>query len=484
MHMRIRRNEAVLFSKKKNQKNFFFLVCALVLTGCDLAPRYHVPVVSTPVSYSEATRWQEAKPADTVPRGAWWRVFHDPTLNALEPRVDNANPDLQAQTAIYDQARALLAEAQSGIFPQLQLGGHISANRQSNNRPLRGNDEPNQYLDNAVDTQATYELDLWDRVANSVKAGKAAAAASAADLASLRLSLHAELATDYFTLRGLDAEAQLYANTVTAYSQALTLTQNRFAGKIASGMDVSRAASQLHGAQAQATDIAARRALAAHAIAILIGVPPGALPIPPEIASVRVPSTAAGVPATLLQRRPDIASAERAVAAANAEIGVVRAAFYPNISLNLEFGIQDTGFNLASLGNSFWSVGPGATLPIFEGGLRTAEEKAAFAVYRRTVADYRATVLGAFRDVEDELALLHWLGDELTQEQRAVAAAQQTVTMSMALYRDGAANFLEVVTAQTAELQAERAALDIRTRRLQASVSLIRALGGGWQDNG
>jgi NodT family efflux transporter outer membrane factor (OMF) lipoprotein len=476
--------EAVLFLKKKNQKNFCSLVVAMLLGGCDLAPRYRAPVVATPVSYAEAAPWQIAMPADTVPRGAWWQVFNDPTLNALEPRVDSANPDLQAAASIYDQARALLAEAQAGVFPQLQLAGHITTNRQSDHRPLRGGNEPNRYLDNAVDTQATYEIDIWDRVANSIKAGRAAAAASAADLESARLSLHAELATDYFTLRGLDAETQLYANTVQAYSQALTLTQNRFAGKIASGMDVSRAAAQLHDAQAQATDIAARRALVAHAIAILVGVPPAELPIPPVLIDVHVPPTGAGLPASLLQRRPDIASAERAVAAANAEIGVVRAAFYPDISINLALGTQDTGFNLYSLGNSFWSVGPGATLPLFEGGLRTAEVKAAFAVYRRTVADYRATVLDAFRDVEDELALLHWLGDELTQEEQAVAAARQTVTMSMALYKNGATNFLDVVTAQTAELQAERSALDIRTRRLEASVSLIRALGGGWVKQG
>jgi NodT family efflux transporter outer membrane factor (OMF) lipoprotein len=466
----------VLFFKK--ERLLILFLCALA--GCDLAPRYHTPVIAMPVTYAQAAPWQIATPADNIPRGAWWRVYGDAVLDALEPRVDSANPDLQASAAIYDQARDLLAEAQAGIFPQLQLGGHISADRQSNRRPLRGAHEPNQYLDNAVDTQATYEFDIWDRVANAIKAGKQAAAASAADMETLRLSLHAELATDYFTLRGLDAEAQLYANTVSAYRQALALTQNRFAGKIASGMDVARAAAQLDDAQAQATDIAGRRALVAHAIAILVGVPPEELPIPPAIIDPRVPVTDAGLPATLLQRRPDIASAERSVAAANAEIGVVRAAFYPNISLNLVFGFQDTGFNLFSLGNSFWSVGPGVTLPLFEGGLRTAEEQAAFAIYRRTVANYRSTVLDAFREVEDELALLYWLGDELGQEQHAVADAQHTLTMSLALYKDGATNFLDVVIAQTAELQAERAALDIRTRRLEASVSLIRALGGGW----
>jgi NodT family efflux transporter outer membrane factor (OMF) lipoprotein len=468
----------VLFFKKELLP-FFVCLCA---AGCDLAPKYHSPMVAAPVSYVEAEQWQKATPMDTAPRGDWWRVYKDEVLNNLEARVDVANPDIASATAIYDQARAMVAEAQAGIYPELSLGGHVLANRQSARRPLRSPNQPNQYMDNAVDTQAAYEFDIWDRVANAVKAGKAAAAASEADLATLKLSLHAELASDYFTLRGFDAEAALYANTVQAYRQALTLTQNRFAGKIASGMDVSRAAAQLADAEAQATDITARRALAAHAIAILVGVPPAELPIPPETLNTKVPVMNAGVPATLLQRRPDIAAAERSVAAANAEIGVVRAAFYPNISLNLIFGFQDTGFNMFSLPDSFWSVGPGVTLPLFEGGLRTAEEHAAAAVYRRTVAAYRGTVLNAFRDVEDQLALLHWLANERAQEDEAVRQARKTLTISMALYKDGATNFLDVVTAQTAELQAERAALDIRTRQIQASVGLIRALGGGWHE--
>jgi NodT family efflux transporter outer membrane factor (OMF) lipoprotein len=467
----------VLFFKKELLPS---LCLCLLATGCDLAPKYHSPVIASPVSYTETAHWQRATPLDTAPRGEWWRVYNDVVLNNLESRVDSANPDIASATAIYDQARAMVAEAQAGLYPEISLGGHVTTNRQSARRPLRSLNQPNQYMDNAVDTQASYEFDIWHRVANAVKAGKAAAAASAADLATLQLSLHAELASDYFTLRGFDAEAALYVNTVHAYRQALTLTQNRFAGKIASGMDVSRAATQLADAEAQATDITARRALAAHAIAVLVGVPPSELPIPPELVATKVPPTSAGIPSTLLQRRPDIAAAERSVAAANAEIGVVRAAFYPNISLNLILGFQDTGFDMFSMRDSFWSVGPGVTLPLFEGGLRTAEDNAAAAVYRRTVADYRATVLDAFRDVEDQLALLHWLGNERAQEEEAVRQAQKTLTIAMALYKDGATNFLDVVTAQTAELQAERAALEIRTRQIEASVGLIRALGGGW----
>ena len=460
---------------------FLAASAALLLTGCDLAPHYHVPVVQVPVTYQEAAIWQQAVPADAMPRGAWWQAYHDDTLNRLETRVDTANPDLLAAQAVYDQARALVAEAQAGLYPQLGIGGQITTNRQSNRRPLRGFHEPNQFMNNEIDAQATYEIDIWDRLANAVKAGKAEAAATGADLETLRLSLHAELANDYFSLRGFDSLANLFARTVAAYQSAVTLTQNRFAGKIASAMDVSRAEAQLDAARADALDINARRALVAHAIAVLVGVPPSELPLPAAITAATVPPIGAGLPATLLQRRPDIAAAERRVAAANAEIGVVRAAFYPNISLNAILGLQDSGFNLFNAPDSFWTVGPGLALPLFEGGLRTAEEKAALAIYHHAVYEYRGTVLNAFRDVEDQLALLHWLGDELAQEQQAVAAARQTLRIAMNLYKDGATNFLDVVTAQTAELNAERTTLDIATRRQQASVALIRALGGGWR---
>jgi NodT family efflux transporter outer membrane factor (OMF) lipoprotein len=407
-------------------------------------------------------------------------MFRDPELDTLEQRIDGSNPDLQAAAANYDQSRALVAEAQAGLMPQLGIGGHVSENRQSAHRPLRSAHQPNEYLDNAIDTQATYEIDIWRKVANEVKSGRAAAAASQADMEALQLSLHAELANDYVTLRGLDAQLGLLSQTVATYRQALTLTQNRFAGHIASGIDVARAATQLDDAQAQQSDLAASRALAEHAIATLIGVPPALLSIPPSTAQITLPAVDAGLPSQLLQRRPDVASAERLMQAANAQIGVARAAFYPNISLNLIFGFQDTGFNMFNLPDSFWSVGPGITLPLFEGGLRTAEETAAVAVYRRTVASYKSTVLDAFGEVEDQLALLHWLGEEQTLETAAVRDAGQTLAMSMALYRDGATSFLDVVTAQTAELQAERSALGIHTRRANASVDLIRALGGGW----
>ncbi len=452
----------------------------MALAGCDLAPRYHVPVVQVPVTYSEAAAWHPAQPQDSLPRGAWWIAFGDATLDQLEGRVESGNPALAGAAAVFDRARAISQEAEAGLYPQIAVGGQITTNRQSARRPLRSPHQPNQYLNNLIDATATYEIDFWDRLANSIRAGRAAAQASAADLATLQLSLHAELASDYFELRGFDARIAFLQRTVGTYRQAAQLTQNRFAGKIASGIDVAQAETQLNDAEAQLSDAIARRALVAHAIAVLIGVPPSDLALPASPALPVPPPVSAGIPATLLQRRPDIASAERQVMAANAEIGVTRAAFYPNISLNAILGLQDTGFNLVTLPDSFWTLGPGLALPLFEGGLRHAELAAATAVWHITAAQYRETVLDAFADVEDELSNLHWLSQEEAQQAAAAAAADQTLRMSMALYDNGAVSYLDVVTAQTAFLQAEIAAIDLRARRLDATIGLIRALGGGW----
>ncbi len=453
---------------------------AAALGGCDLAPHYHVPTVTVPVSYQEAAAWTRAEPADTAPRGDWWTVFGDPTLDRLENSLEGANPQIAGAIAVFDRARAVAEEAEAGLFPQLSVGGQITTNRQSARRPRRRPGQPNQYMDNVLDTAATYEFDVWDRIANSVRAGRAAAQATAADLATLQLSLHAELASDYFALRGLDATIDYLRRTVATFQQAADITQNRYAGKIASGIDVSRATNQLEAAKAELSDAQDRRALEMHAIAILEGVPPSELNLAPVTQLPEPPAMSAGLPATLLERRPDIASAERQMFAANAEIGVTRAAFYPNISLNAILGLQDTGFNLFTARDSFWTVGPGVALPLFEGGLRTAELQAAYAAWHYTVANYRGTVLDALGEVEDDLADLRWLGQEEQEQAKAAQAADQAMQMSMSLYQNGAVSYLEVVTAQTAALQAETAALDLRARRLEATVALIRALGGGW----
>jgi NodT family efflux transporter outer membrane factor (OMF) lipoprotein len=452
----------------------------LCISGCDLAPKYTVPLTKVPVSYKEASAVEPAHPLDAVPRGQWWRVFGDPTLNALESQVDAANPRLAAALAELQRARAFAAEARAGLFPSLSVGGYINTDRQSARRPLRSPSQPGQYLDNAIDAQAHYEIDFWDRVANSIKAGRFAAQASAADLETVRLSLHAELASDYIELRGLDAQARVLENADAAYAQAVRITQNRFAGKIASIIDVSRAQSQLGSAEAQLTDIQSRRALAEHAIAVVIGRQPAELSLPPEPWTLALPDISPGLPSELLERRPDVASAERQMAAANATIGVARAAFYPTLSLDMLYGLQDTGFNLFSLPDQFWALGPGLAMPLFEGGLRHAEQAAAVAAYRLALANYRATVLSAFQDVEDALSQQRLLATESQQEGRALAAARQTLSADTTLYQDGATNFLDVAIAQTEELHSEQADVDLRTRRAQADLALVRALGGGW----
>ncbi len=453
---------------------------AVALAGCDLAPPYQAPVIAIPASYKEYGPWRQAHPDDEQPRGAWWEGYHDQTLDQLEAQVDPANPDLAAALAVYDQARAFAREAEAGLFPQVGVGGDFSANKQSSHRPLRSPNQPNYFGANTIGGEAGYEVDLWGRIRNSAAAGKALAQASAADLETLRLSLHAELANDYLGLRGLDAELKLLTDTVAAYQIALTLVKNRFQGDIASGIDVAQAETQLSSAMAEKSDVASRRALLEHAIASLVGQPASAFSIAEAVVPLPQPGVPENVPSTLLERRPDIASAERHVAAANRLIGVAEAAFYPSLSLGVLGGTQDTKLNLFSLPNSFWSVGPAISLPLFEGGLRHAELAGTKAAFDQASAQYKSTVLAAFQEVEDELALLHWLQLATHDQDAAAAAAERTVNLSLTLYRDGAENYLQVVIAQTEALVAERAALSLRTRRLQASVSLIRALGGGW----
>jgi NodT family efflux transporter outer membrane factor (OMF) lipoprotein len=450
-----------------------------------LAPDYKPPAVAIPAAYKENTDmgpWRPATPSDAAPRLDWWRAYRDPTLDALETRIDTSNPSLAASVARYDQARAYAAATSASFLPFVGLDASADRDRQSADRPLRSRDQPNQYGANTIDLDVNYDLDFWGRIRNTVAAGEAAAEASAADTEVVRLGLHAELANDYLSLRGLDAELSLLTDTVDAYSRAATLTENRFLGKIASGIDVSRAQSQLDSARALMSDVKAARALREHAIASLVGAPASSFSLPSAVVDIPVPEIPLSMPSMLLQRRPDIAGAERQVAAANAGIGIARAAFYPDISLSLMGGFQDTASvaGLIKAPYSFWSVGPQLAMPLFEGGLLEARERQAYATFDQMSSQYRATVLAAFQEVEDNLALLNHLGQESRDESAAVKAAERTADLSLNLYKNGAVSYLDVVIAQTDALQAERALLDLNMRRLQASVRLIRALGGGW----
>jgi NodT family efflux transporter outer membrane factor (OMF) lipoprotein len=451
------------------------------LSACNLAPAYHTPPVAVPLAYKEVAPWQPAQPADDLSRGVWWARFGDDTLNGLEPLIDTANPDLAATVARYDEARAYAVEAAASLYPQINGEADMTANRQSANRPLRiSTKQPSYYGANDLAASLAYEVDLWGKLRNEAAAGRATAQASAADLASMRLSLQAELASDYLALRGADAENQLLVDTVAAYQKAFDLTEHRFEGKIVSSLDVSRAQTQLRAAQADLANATAARALYEHAIATLVGKPASDFSIPAKVIAFTLPDIPTGVPSALLQRRPDIASAERLANAANSGVGIARAAFYPSLSLNLLGGFQSTRLSLLNLPDSFWTVGPSLSIPLFEGGRLKAGESAAYAKLRETGANYRSVVLSAFQQVEDQAALLRLLADASADEEASVTSAQHSLDVSLNLYRLGATSYLEVVVAQTALLQSQQTALDFRTRRQLASVGLIRALGGGW----
>ncbi len=454
----------------------------LALAGCSLAPAYAPPSLTLPMTYKEVGPWTPASPADTAPRGDWWTVYGDATLDELEKRIEDHNPDLALALARYDEAQAFAAQARASLFPEVDLGGSATANRQSANRPLRIGG-PNYYGDNVVNGTASYEIDLWGRVRNLVAAGKAQAQASAADAASVRLSLEAQLADAYLGLRGLDAEAKLLADTTKAYAIALKLTQTLHDGGAVPGLDVGRAQTQLQIARAQQVDVIAQRALFEHEIAALVGEPASIFSIPPLAQLPPPPEIPVAAPSLILQRRPDIAAAERRAAAANAMIGVARAALYPSISLDAIGGFENSGgLSLLNAADSWWTLGPTAAMTLFDGGRLRAQVRASRDQFDEASASYRSTVLAAFQQVEDNLALCNKLADEAREQLAGVAAAQHTEALAMVQYRMGAVTYLDVVTAQTTDLQAQITELAIETRRLQASVDLVRSLGGGWSE--
>ena len=454
------------------------LPALLALGACSLAPAYDPPRVAAPAAYKEAPQgWAQAAPGDTADRGHWWAVFNDPVLDDLEARMEKASPTLAAAVARRDAATAAARVAGADLFPTLSVSGDIERQRLSATRPLGTGVA--RYTDKTIGGSLDYEVDLWGRVRNAVKASKAQAQASESDLASARLSLQASLATAYFHLRGLDAQAALLDQTVEAYGRALDLTTTRHDGGIASGVDVSRAQTVLSDAKAQISDIAQQRAATEHAIAALIGEVASTFAIAPIDGLAQAPQVPLQSPAILLQRRPDVAAAERRVFAANAQIGVARAAFFPDIALGLSGGWQAVAGPLISTPSSFWSLGPlSAALDIFDGGRRAAKVKISRAQYDEAAADYRSAVLGAFRDAEDAIGDARHLAAQSQDNDDAAIAAQKTLDLALTRYHDGASDYLEVVTAQTAALSAQSEAIAVHAARLQAAVAMVRAFGG------
>jgi len=457
----------------------------LLLGGCSLAPPLKVPEVPTGAAYKELGPWTQAQPADRLPRDSWWALYDAPEIDDLARRLIAGNPTLAAALADYAQARALSDQARAGLFPTLGLNASVSRARESVHAPLISSTTPRYYDDNIVGGSVGYELDLWGQIRNQVAAGEANARASAADLENARLSLLAQLVDDYVQLRSLDRESAILGDTVNAYDRALSLTEQRHGAGIAAGLDVAQAQTQLEAARSQAAQILAQRALMEHAIAALLGVSASTFSIQSAIVDIKLPQIPAGVPTTLLERRPDIAGAQRRMIAANANIGVARAAYFPSLTLGGQGGFQSTGFsNWLTAPSSYWAIGPNAVLSLLDGGLRRAQVAQARAEFDASAANYRGVVVAAFQQVEDSLASLNHYYDADREEKAAVAAAHRTLDLSMALYKQGAADYLTVVTSQTALLQAQLQALNLDTLQLRASVDLVRALGGGWEEDG
>jgi NodT family efflux transporter outer membrane factor (OMF) lipoprotein len=467
------------------------LALTLLLAACATGPAYVRPTVDVPGAFKErpadataaapAPGWKPASPQDAQNRGAWWEVFNDASLNQLEARVTVSNQTIVMAVASLQQAHAVVGEARAAYFPTVQAGIEPDRLRTSHTVVGRVGLAGKTVWDNTAGVSASWEPDLFDKIGHTVDAAKARAQASAADLESVELMIHAELAVDYFDLRGLDSQTALLQQTVVAFQSALDIATQRFTAGAASDSDVALAQTQLQTARAQLIDIGVMRAQLEHAIATLIGEAASTFVLSPNATQLAPPDVPAGVPSQLLERRPDVAAAERLVAASNADVGSATAAFFPDLMLSITGGYESGGFaQWASAPSRFWAVGLPLVGTIFDGGLRKQKLNAAKASYQSSVASYRQVVLTSFQEVEDNLSALRILADESGAQQLAVSAAQHELELALQLYKGGAVGYLEVVTAQTVALTNERTAIDIARRRLDASVLLVKALGGRW----
>ncbi|KVR68823.1 efflux transporter outer membrane subunit [Burkholderia ubonensis] len=462
---------------------------AVLLAGCAVGPDYHRPDTPMPAAFKEAPAgWKVAQPADGADRGAWWRVYGDPQLDALIDKLNASNQTIAQSAAAYRQARALVAEARAAYFPTVGLTASGSRSRTPRASLSSGSSSSfgggssgsigNSY---SVGLDASWEPDLWGKVSRTVGAQRAGEAAAAADLANARLSQQATLAQTYFQLRTADTLQMLLDDTVASYARSLQLTQNRYAQGVAARADVIQAQTQLQSAQAAAIDNGVARAQYEHAIATLIGEPASTFSLPPLPLAAEPPVTPVGVPSALLERRPDIAAAERRAAAANEQIGVAISAFFPTLTLSAQGGVQSSVWsNLFTLPARFWTVGPQLAATLFDAGLRAAQTEAARATYDQDVAAYRLSVLTAFQDVEDNLASQRILAREIDVQRQAVDSAEHALAIVTNQYKAGTVDYLNVLTAQTTAFSAHQKLATIAGQRMVSSVGLVKALGGGW----
>jgi len=460
------------------------LFSVLAVAGCKVGPNYKAPAMPAPPAYSDNGHngdWASAKPADGTDRGAWWSVYGDAELNDLEQRCSDANQTIAAALHAYEQAHDVVRENKSSLFPTVSIGASANRNRISNTRPLRPSNAAQDYWDFLIPLNISWEPDFWGRVRREIESSSASAQASAADLANTRLSLQGMLATNLFQLRGVDLQAQLLRSTIDAYTQTLKLTQDRLRGGLSTDSDVQQAKAQLEETRAQLIDLGVGRAQLEHAIAVLVGVPATTFHIAEHPLVGDPPSTPTGIPSEILQRRPDIAAAERRVAATNALIGVAKAAYYPSIVLGATGTVESSQISqLFNTGSAGWNAGPSASEILFDAGRRRAQVDFAVAQREQATALYRDQVLSAFRDVEDQLSALRVLEDEAIVQNRAVEASKRSTELSTMRYKRGLAPYLEVLTNQTIELTNERTAASLVAQRIVASTRLQIALGGGW----
>src|SRR5579872_2008767 len=441
-----------------------------LLASCTVGPDYQRPAAIVPANYKEGG-WKIGTPTDALDRGAWWSVFKDPVLDGLMREVDVSNQTLKAAEAAYREARAVLGQTRAAYYPTVSGTGGGTRSHQERIYQTQIN----------VSAAASWDIDLWGKIRRAVEAQTATVEASDADLASARLSAQSQVAILYIDLRAADEQKRILDESAKAFAQSLEITRNQYKAGIAAAGDVAQALTQLQTTEAQGVGVGVQRAQFEHAIAVLVGKAPADFALVPAPLATSVPLTPPGIPSTLLERRPDIAAAERAMAAANAQIGVAEAAFYPDLTLQASYGFTSSAIDtLFKLANEVWSFGPQLSLIIFDGGLRNAQVEAARAEFDRTTANYRQTVLAGFQQVEDELASLRILEEQAEAEAKAVQSAREAERLILNQYKAGTVNYTSVITAQTVRLADEQTALAIQENRLIASVTLIEALGGGF----